>query len=218
MMSAPAKFLFDQDFAATAEVKPSIPLALHEASLLDADSSGYQRGFAAARAQILAEAEQRTAAAMERVATTLEGVVRGLSGVEAKLETEAVDVAVAVAKKLAAALIEREPLAEISALAMDCFRHLVTAPHVVVRVNDAQHASVGKPIEEMVRSRGLSGHLIVLAEADIQTGDCRIEWADGGVNRDRGATEAAIDEAVTRYVKARLAAASTQETSRRADR
>jgi len=91
-MSAPAKFLFDQDFAATAEVKPSIPLALHEASLLDADSSGYQRGFAAARAQILAEAEQRTAVAMERVATTLEGVVRGLSGVEAKLETEAVDV------------------------------------------------------------------------------------------------------------------------------
>jgi flagellar assembly protein FliH len=216
-MSPPAKFLFDQDFAATAEVKPSIPLAVHDANLREADASGYQRGFAAAKTQILAEAEQCTAAALERVAATLEGVVRGLSGVEARLETEAVDVAVAVAKKLAAALIEREPLAEISALAMDCFRHLVTAPHVVVRVSDTQHASVGKPIEEMVRSRGLAGHLIVLAEPDIRTGDCRIEWADGGVNRDRSATEAAIDEAVTRYVKARLAAASTQETPWRAD-
>jgi flagellar assembly protein FliH len=216
-MSPPAKFLFDQDFAATAEVKPSIPLAVHDANLREADASGYQRGFAAAKAQILAEAEQCTAAALERVAATLEGVVRGLSGVEARLETEAVDVAVAVGKKLAAALIEREPLAEISALAMDCFRHLVTAPHVVVRVSDTQHASVGKPIEEMVRSRGLAGHLIVLAEPDIRTGDCRIEWADGGVNRDRSATEAAIDEAVTRYVKARLAAASTQETPWRAD-
>ena len=218
MMSAPAKFLFDQDFATAAEVKPAIAIAVHEAALLAADASGYQRGFAAAKAEVLAEAEQRAAAALERIALGLGDLNRGLAAVATRLETEAVDVAVAVAKKLAAALIEREPLAEISALAMDCFRHLVTAPHVVVRVNDAQHASVGKPIEEMVRARGLASHLVVLAEPEIQTGDCRIEWADGGVNRDRSATEAAIDEAVSRYVKARLAAASTQETPWRTDR
>jgi flagellar assembly protein FliH len=217
-MPTPAKFLFDHDFAAAAEVKPSIPLPVHEAGLLDADAAGYRRGFAAAKAEILAEAEQRSAVALDRVATALAEVVRGLSGVEARLETEAVDVAVAVAKKLAAALIEREPLAEISALAMDCFRHLVAAPHVVVRVNDAQQAGVGKPIEEMVRARGLASHLVVLAEPEIGTGDCRIEWADGGINRDRGATEAVIDEAVSRYVKARLAAAGTQEASWRSDR
>jgi flagellar assembly protein FliH len=214
----PSKFLFDHDFAKAAEVKPAIPLAVHEADLKEADASGYRRGFAAAKAEILAEAEQRSAAALEHIAATLADVARGLTGVEAKLETEAVEVAVAVAKKLAAALIEREPLVEISALAMDCFRHLVNAPHVVVRVNDAQHASVGKPIEEMVRAHGLAGHLVVLAEPDIRTGDCRIEWADGGVNRDRSLTEAAIDEAVSRYVKARLAAASPQETPRRSDR
>jgi flagellar assembly protein FliH len=217
-MSPPAKFLFDQDFAATAELKPSVSLAAHEAKLAEAEAAGYQHGYAVAKAEILAEAEQRAAAALERVAAVLENLMRGLTGVEARLETEAVNVAVAVGKKLAAALIEREPLAEISALAMDCFRHLVTAPHVVVRVNDAQHTSVGKPIEEMVRARGLASHLVVLAEPDIKTGDCRIEWADGGVNRDRGATEAVIDEAVSRYVKARLAAAGTQETPWRSDR
>jgi flagellar assembly protein FliH len=217
-MSPPAKFLFDHDFAPKAEVKPTIALALHEANLADADAAGFRRGYAAAKAEILAEAEQRTAAALERITAALESLMRGLSGVEAMLETEAVDVAVAVGKKLAATLIEREPLAEISALAMDCFRHLVTAPHVVVRVNDAQHASVGRPIEEMVRARGLASHLVVLAEPDIQAGDCRIEWADGGVNRDRRATEAVIDEAVSRYVKARLAAAGTPETPWRPDR
>jgi flagellar assembly protein FliH len=207
MTQAPAKFLFDHDFAATAQVKPAVPLAVHEAGVREAEASGYHRGFAAAKAEILTEAEQRSAAALERIAATLADVGRGLSGVEARLETEAVDVAVAVGKKLATALIEREPLTEISALAMDCVRHLMTAPHVVVRVNEAQHASVGKPIEEMVRARGLAGHLVVLAEPDIRIGDCRIEWADGGVNRDRSVTEAAIDEAVSRYVKARLAAA-----------
>ena len=44
---------------------------------------------------------------------------------------------------------------------------------------------------------------MVLAEPDIALGDCRIEWADGGVTRDSAATEAAIDEAVARYVAAR---------------
>ena len=40
--------------------------------------------------------------------------------------------------------------------------------------------------------------------------DCRIEWADGGVNREASAAEGAIGEAVTRYISARrsLAAAT----------
>jgi flagellar assembly protein FliH len=200
MTRTPTKFLFDHDFAAKAEIKPAIPLALHEAKLVEAEAAGYGRGFAAAKAEILAEAEQRSAAALERIAATLTDVGRGLSGVEARLETEAVDVAVAVGKKLAATLIEREPLAEIAALAMD-FRHLVTAPHVVSTPASAS------------RSRRWCARAALpvtwsLAEPDIQTGDCRIEWADGGVTRDRSATEAAIDEAVARYVRARLAAAS----------
>lgn len=205
-MAAPAKFLFDQDFAPNAEVKATVPLAAHEARVQETDASAYRRGYAAAKAEIIAEAEQQSAAALQRVAGKLEEVARGLSGVEARLETEAIDVAVAVAKKLAAALVEREPLAEIAALATDCFRNLASAPHVVVRVSEAQQASVAKPIEDLVRARGLSAHLVVLAEPGIDTGDCRIEWADGGVNRNKAAIEATIDEAVSRYVKARLAA------------
>ena len=44
---------------------------------------------------------------------------------------------------------------------------------------------------------------MVLAEPDIAPGDCRIEWADGGIKRDRAATEAAIADAVGRYIAAR---------------
>ena len=42
-----------------------------------------------------------------------------------------------------------------------------------------------------------------MAEADIAPGDCRIEWADGGLKRDRAATETAIAEAVGRYIASR---------------
>jgi flagellar assembly protein FliH len=43
----------------------------------------------------------------------------------------------------------------------------------------------------------------VIGENEIAPGDCRIEWADGGIVRERAATEAAIGEAVARYIAAR---------------
>ena len=66
-----------------------------------------------------------------------------------------------------------------------------------------------KRLEEIARLRGFEGRLVVLAEPDIALGDCRIEWADGGLARDRAATEAAIAEAVERYVAVRRGAAIT---------
>jgi flagellar assembly protein FliH len=217
MRTSPAKYLFDNDFGASRGVKPSVTLVEHAAKLADAEAAAYRNGFAAAAAEARASIEQRTATALEHIAATLEEFGRSLSVVEARLETEAVEVAVAVAKKLAPELVAREPFAEISALATNCFQHLVAAPHVVVRVNDAQHASATEKLDSIVRARGLDSRLVVLAEPDIAPGDCRIEWADGGISRDRAATEAAINEAVARYISARLAAPATPELSRRTE-
>jgi flagellar assembly protein FliH len=44
---------------------------------------------------------------------------------------------------------------------------------------------------------------VLLAEPDIATGDCRIEWADGGVVLERAAIEAKINELVGRYIASR---------------
>ena len=109
----------------------------------------------------------------------------------------------AVARKLAAALIGREPFAEISALASDCFRELVASPHIVVRVNDALYAEAREKLDDAARAHGFEGRLVVLGEPGVAMSDCRIEWADGGINRDKTATDAAIGEAVARYVSAR---------------
>jgi len=204
MASSPAKFLFDNDFAAGGRGgKPTISLAEHAEKVAQAETTAHARGFADAQSK----AEQRAAVALERIAGLLQGLDRSLAAVHARLETEAVEVAVAVARKLVPALIVREPLAEISALASECFRHLVASPHVVVRVSDTLHASARERLDEIIRHLGLESRLVVLGEPEIAPGDCRIEWADGGICRDSAAVTAAIDQAVTRYVSARLEAA-----------
>jgi flagellar assembly protein FliH len=122
------------------------------------------------------------------------------------METEAVDVAVAVARKLTAELIAREPLGEITALVSDCFSHLVATPHLVVRINDSLYEGARAQIERLAAHAGFEGRMVILAEPTIATGDCRIEWADGGVVLDRAAIEAKISELVGRYMASRNAA------------
>ena len=203
-MGAAAKYMFDQDFSAAAEVKaPAVAAAEHEAALAAAEARGFQAGMNAAEAQARTEAERRLVLAFERIAGGVEQLRASLKRVEDTFEAEAVEVALAVGRKLAADLIEKEPFAEITALADQCFREMISAPHIVVRVNTELYSDAKQRLEEIARARGFEGRLVVMSEGDIAPGDCRIEWADGGLKRDRAATEAAIADAVGRYVAAR---------------
>jgi len=203
-MTATAKFMFDVDFgSAPKAVQPTIAASQHEAEVAEAEIRGYRNGMNAAEAQARTEAERRLAGAFEHIASGLDQLRSSLKAVEDRFEAEAVEVALAVGKKLAAELISREPFAEAAALADNCFRELLAAPHIVVRVNGALYAVAKQKLEEIAKARGFEGRLVVMAEPDIEPGDCRIEWADGGLKRDRVATERAIAEAVERYVASR---------------
>ena len=200
-MKANAKYLFDEDFSSGG--KPTITLVEADRRRADAESVAYRQGFTAGEQQAQADAAERTAAALELVADAMARLEQALAGIAAKLETEAVHVAVAVAAKLAPELIAREPFAEISALATESFKHLVKAPHVVVHIGADIYETAKAKLEEIAHARGFEGRLVVLREAAMAPGDCRIEWADGGVARDRAATLAVIDDVVGRYVAAR---------------
>lgn len=205
-MKATAKYLFDEDFASGE--KPTITLVEHERRRADAESQAYRDGFAAGQQQEQQEAAKRTADALSAIAESLGRLDGALGTIEARHETEAVEVAVAVARKLATALVASEPFAEISALATECFHHLVSTPHIAVRVAPGIYESAKAKIEEIARSRGFEGRLAVISDESLADGDCRIEWTDGGVVRDRAATAAAIDEMVERYITARNARAT----------
>ena len=204
-MGIPVKFLFDDDFASShaAPGKRMVTAAAHEAALTRAEADGYRKGMNAAEAKI----EGRATGALERIAQSIAAMAQGLSTIEARLEAESVEVAVAVARKLAPELIAAEPFGEIAALASSCFHQLIAAPHVVVRVAEQIYEIAQPRLEQIAQLHGFQGRLVVLAEPGMALGDCRIEWADGGVSRDRAATEAAIGEAVGRYVAARGGAA-----------
>jgi flagellar assembly protein FliH len=196
--------MFDEDFATG--VKPTITVIEADRRRADAEAQAHRKGFAAGQAQTQGEAEQRIATAFTIIADGMARLDRALAGIEARLESEAVEVAVAVASKLAPELVAREPFTEISALATECFRQLVTTPHIAVRIGPDIYDTAKDRLEEAARARGYEGRLVVTSDDTLAPGDCRIEWADGGVNRDQAATLAAIGDVVSRYVAARVPA------------
>src|SRR5947209_14708527 len=203
-MGAPAKFLFDMDFSApdNGRERAATPSEIAQ-QIASAEARAYRDGFDAAMREAKAESDRRAALALEEIGIALRSIANGFSGIEARMETEAVDVAVAVARKLCSELIAREPLGEITALVNDCFSHLVATPHLVVRINDQLYEAAREKIERQAAQSGFEGRLVILAEPGIATGDCRIEWADGGVVLERTAVEAKINELVGRYMASR---------------
>jgi flagellar assembly protein FliH len=203
-MAAPAKFLFDMDFGAPDKTRerPATPAEIAQ-TIADAEARAYRDGYEAAQREAKAESDRRAALALEEIGIAIKGIASRFSGIEARMETEAVDVAVAVARKLCSELIATEPLGEITGLVSDCFSHLVSTPHLVVRINDALYEAAREKIERQATQSGFEGRLVILAEPGIATGDCRIEWADGGVVLERAAIEAKINELVGRYMASR---------------
>ena len=74
---------------------------MHEAAIATARAEAYRQGAVAAEAKSTADIASRSTLAAERIAAGLAQLAQGLGAVEARLEAEAVEVAVAVANKLA---------------------------------------------------------------------------------------------------------------------
>jgi flagellar assembly protein FliH len=208
-MAAPAKFLFDLDFSEPdkSRERPATQAEIAQ-KIASAEARAYRDGYDAGQREAKAESDRRVALALEEIGTGIKAIEARFCGIETRMETEAVDVAVAVARKLCSELLMREPLGEITGLVSNCFSHLVSAPHLAVRVNDSLYEIARDHVERLAKQSGFDGRIVILAEPEIESGDCRIEWADGGVVLERAAIEAKINELVGRYMASRNQAAN----------
>lgn len=200
-MSAPVRYQFDKVFALDAAKTPEPPkmdVIAAETQARQARQEGFEEGRAAAAGEQAA----RTAAALEKLVAALPGLQQQAEAATRRMQGEACRIGHAIALKLAAALVEREPMAEIEALLAQTLGELQGVPHLVIRVNEALAETLKERAEAQARLSGFDGRLIVMGEPNIKLGDARIEWAEGGIVRDMAGIEAAIGDAVARYLGA----------------
>lgn len=191
-MAAHAKFLFETEFGEPSEAAARVKPAFTADDLAAARAAAHAEGVQEGRRQALAEAAAGTD---QSVAQLLEQV-RALTGNLAKerdlLAAEAMELARVCAELLADTLISHQPQAELLALFEECIGHLSGAPHLAVRVPATNVEDLRAVLTRIAETKGYDGRIIVLSEADMAPGDCRIEWADGGIARDSGKLRATL--------------------------
>jgi flagellar assembly protein FliH len=206
---SPQRFTFDRAFPQTADrvvpiekKEPTVALSEHERLMAAAHAAGRQQGFLEGKAEADGAFAAHLARATETLAYAMEAVRADLDAIQARASGEAVMFAEAFARHLAGSLLDAAPMARIEDAARRVFDDLRGQPHVAARVSPALADATKERLSAIARERGFEGRLIVLGEPEIADGDVRIEWADGGVVRDRAAVERRLADAVAQALAA----------------
>lgn len=146
-------------------------------------SKGMAEGRKAGRGEAEAQIEARFADAAVKVA---EGVQALIAAREARNEEFArmpAVLAIAIARKLMPELTRRGGLIEIEGMITSLAAELIDEPRLTIRV-EPETADLLR--ERLAGSRvlGPDAKVMVIEDPSIAVGDCRVEWADGGAERD----------------------------------
>jgi flagellar assembly protein FliH len=162
--------------------------------------TGYKTGYETARDETLASAEYLAAQAVAALQDSLPQALAKAERARVEADAGAVTAMGAIARKLLPALAAAHGVDEIEALARESIERLIEQPRFVVKVSPVVQQIVLARIEAMAETLGFAGRIVVLPDAAMPETDARIEWANGGVERNVADVWKEIEDAIERYL------------------
>lgn len=201
-MPSISKFLFDTSFDGPVAKAPPKPVRRNfTAAEVEAEKAkAFAEGHAAGAAEAASEAAQRSAAALEAVAARLADMLRQADKTRTDSLQTAVGAATAMTRKLLPALARREAINEIEALVRDCLGRMHDEPKIVLRLHESLVETFRTRVDTAADAAGFSGRVVVVADPRLAPADVRIEWADGGVERNTQQVWQEIEAIIDRFV------------------
>jgi flagellar assembly protein FliH len=195
------KYLFDVSFDGPPDVKARGPVTPAEPKfgreeLQAAAAVARAEGHAAGTAEAIAAHQHSLAATLEAVGANLGTLLADRDAARRDAQLLAIELTRAIVGKLFPALARKTGLTEVAALVTLCMREALDEPRLVLRVPDNLFEAAQEQIAPLVASSGFPGKLVILGDEALAGSDCRVEWADGGAERDTARTWQEIDAAV----------------------
>jgi flagellar assembly protein FliH len=207
-MALAQKFLFDFSFDAPGGdarqrgvVTPAEPV-FTRLELDAATARARDEGHAAGMSEALSQREHQVTEALSAIAERLGTLLAEKASADRESERNTIELTRAIASKLFPALLRKGALAEIEAIVIQCMHDTIGEPRLVLRVPDAIFEAAQQRIAPLAASNGYPGKVIILVDESLGESDCRVEWADGGAERDTARSWRDIDTAITRALGA----------------
>ncbi len=222
------KFLFDNDFGAPASVQapppppvdvvieeeppPPPPPVFGEEDLVRARDEGFALGRKAGIEETVAGSERKLADAVAAIAAGLERLLAGQAAAQAQAHDDSLTLALAVVRKLHPALARKGGVEEVRAIVEECLGHVAGDARVTARVNPDDLEGIRDGLGEMLDRHGFEGKLLFRADGALARGDCRIEWSEGGAERNQAQIMSEVEAVIARALGG-MAAASAAGTA-----
>ncbi|HSV29958.1 MAG TPA: FliH/SctL family protein [Candidatus Omnitrophota bacterium] len=216
-MTKPRKYMFDLDFdhpngapkavepaAAPAveelppEPEPEPPPMFSEEELAIARDSAFEEGRQAGLAEAAEATERMIAQALGTIAGQMDAIFRAQEEANDDNARTAARVGLAVVKKMLPAACAKHAFDEVAQVVEEVIGHILDEPRIIVRVGDGLVEPVRERLEAVAQSHGFEGRVVVQADPRLVAGDCRVEWTDGGAERDQARLMQEIEAAVER--------------------
>jgi flagellar assembly protein FliH len=217
------KFLFENDFDEPMPLreKPVAPVAAAKAAIViapepvvvaaptyseeelaeacaqarrEGEQQGHQRGIVEGQQRL----EAQIAAALSTISAQLTLAVRAATEKPVEITQAATDLALAILRKMHPALSAKRGLDEVESVLATCLEQLKNEPRLVAYVPNNLLDPLNERVGTISAARGFEGRVVLIGDPDLADSDCRIEWADGGLERDTRRLWADIETALDR--------------------
>ncbi len=196
------KFLFERSF----EEDLALSLAGQERTrqvftleqLEAAKQEAYQNGMAAGQKATMETQQQAMNALLKQVEQKLGNLIDTSAKHWQQQLMQLQEVGLSIARKIMPSYAEKHGLEEIETIISQVITEMGREPRLVVRIAEGQFDAVSDKIKEISERKAYTGKVIVLAEPELGPADCRVEWADGGIERDLKTLWQEIDKIMER--------------------
>ena len=174
--STPRRFTFDTVFDGDRVIAPQAPKRHFSLDELEAARA---EGFAQGQRAVVAQAEAQMAQALRETAAAMRAAFTHLAGIAHTHRTDSARLALACARRIADAALDRFPEQPAVAALEALSRELDAQPRLLVRANIADVERLRTALEQASESIGFPGLVVVKAEPGQPRAGFSFNWGEG---------------------------------------
>jgi flagellar assembly protein FliH len=152
--------------------------------------------FAEGERSAVAAAQAAQAVTLQQIAAAAQGALGGLAMVAHEHRAGSARLALAAARKIADAALERFPEAPATAALDALAREIEAVPRLIARCAEDQTQAIQAALEQAAQSAGYPGQIVVRADPSLPLAAFVLDWGDGSAAFDPEASAARVSQAL----------------------
>lgn len=165
-------------------VEEPIAPTFSEEEVARAQQSAFDEGKVAGRHEASQEIENTIAQTLQKIGQAVPAGFQALKTAEETNQAQAVSIAQAVLKKILPSYVRKHGADEIINVVMQCLEPLRGEPRLILKVHEDVRDEIFEKVTKIAEDFGFDGRVVVMPSSDLELGDCKVDWSEGGAERD----------------------------------